>query len=75
MVKLAWLAPSSNGLGRQVLILKTEGSNPSGVTNISDNLFSPCIDYHFCRHTIFYIRVCSCIKFGVNSKLLCGAFG
>ncbi len=39
MVKYPWLAlsvsrraPSSNGLGYQVLILKTEGSNPSGVT-------------------------------------------
>lgn len=26
------MAPSSSGLGHQVLILKTEGSNPSGVT-------------------------------------------
>ncbi|KKU58325.1 MAG: hypothetical protein UX80_C0004G0076 [Candidatus Amesbacteria bacterium GW2011_GWA2_47_11b] len=32
MVKSGSQAPSSSGLGRQVLILKIVGSNPTGVT-------------------------------------------
>ena len=29
---MAWLAPSSSGLGRLVLIQEIKGSNPFGVT-------------------------------------------
>lgn len=33
LLKSGQLAPSSNGLGHQVLILEIAGSNPAGVTN------------------------------------------